>query len=184
MARIEIMPKDDGWAVPDRGEFPVQTQRLCMENVAVHPYPLPDALSKDLTQAWDYWNNLKRGNAAMPFVDDVKLGELKADQAILIKVFRMPQRFCVEFAGQGVGLSYGGDLLGKFVDELPARPPLNYFLSQCSATVEARAPTGYLNACAKADIGSYQRILLPLWADGHVAALLGAVGAPVKEIAD
>ncbi len=62
-------------------------------------------------------------------------------------------------------------LRGKFLDEeaLPGR--LDFLLSQCNATVEARAPTFYKHAGAP----PYARILLPMWGDGRIGMLLGAV---------
>jgi hypothetical protein len=52
---------------------------------------------------------------------------------------------------------------------LNLRAPFGYLRAQCSATVEARAPT-----CHE-DAAGYSRILLPMWGDGHIGMLLGAV---------
>ena len=62
----------------------------------------------------------------------------------------------------------GHDLSGKFLDEIDAAAPLQFLLSQCSATVEGRAPTYYGNNGA----GGYARLVLPLWGDGRVGMLL------------
>jgi len=60
---------------------------------------------------------------------------------------------------------------GIFADEIVPQAPLDYFLSQCSACTEGRAPT----YCRIAGPSSYARLLLPLWGDGHINSLLGAV---------
>ena len=59
------------------------------------------------------------------------------------------------------------------------RNPFEYLISQCSATVEGCLPTYYRHvAVAKPKnlaLKSYARILLPLWGEGHIRMLLGAV---------
>ena len=72
---------------------------------------------------------------------------------------------------------YGEDLAGRFADEVEVRPPLDYIGSQCGATIESRAPTyyGHGNGRRPAGAQSYARLLLPLWGEGAVRMLLGAV---------
>ena len=60
---------------------------------------------------------------------------------------------------------------GRFIDELVLSGPLEFLRSQCSAAVEARAPTFYRHESKPA----YARILLPMWGDGRIGMLLGAV---------
>ena len=86
---------------------------------------------------------------------------------VLVDVFDKPQRFRFNIVGGDVRAWYGGDLAGRFIDEIDIKGPLGFFLSQASATVEALAPTSHQNGFA--------RLLLPLWGDGHVSALLGCV---------
>jgi hypothetical protein len=139
--------------------------------MADNPYPLPETLSATLQRAFDYWDDLKRGGNNMPFWDDVKPSMLQdvADRLMLIDVYAEPERFRIRTVGADIGESSA--LRGKFLDEetLPGR--LDYMLSQCSATVEARAPTFYTHAGAP----PYARILLPMWGDGRISMLLGAV---------
>ncbi len=45
---------------------------------------------------------------------------------------------------------------------------LKFLRAQASATVEARAPTFYRGA-------GYARMLLPMWGDGRIGMLLGAL---------
>jgi hypothetical protein len=142
------------------------------------PYPVPEDLDPTLKQFRTYWDSLKRGNSDIPFADDLKLGAIPelSGLLLLVTVFEKPLRFRVESAGREVISAYGGELVGHFADEILSRPPLDYFLSQCSATIAARKPTYYGRAPSGAAGRGYRRLLLPLWADGHIGALVGAVG--------
>ena len=117
----------------------------------------------------------------MPFSDDISLlrhGKL-APNLLLIDAFSMPQRFRFNHLGEKTIAKFGADISGKFADELDLREPLNYFLAQASATVEAAAPTFYSNSPPrpkKSRRGGYSRILLPAWGNGRVDLLLGAIG--------
>ena len=133
------------------------------------PFAFPDTIEADLAALCAQWSQLKRGQAEMPFADDVKLSALPHPaSAMLIDVFARRARFRFAIVGETIRTFYGKDLDGRFADEIAARPPFDYFLAQCSATVEARAPTYYR---AK----SYARVLLPLWGEGHIHMLLGGV---------
>lgn len=155
------------------------------------PYALPRKLQPDLARVLAYWQGLKRGEAQMPFSDDVNLSALPelASRLILIEVLDKPVRFrCgFEVVGEDITRQYGGDLDGRFLDELEVRHPLQFLNSQASATVESRAPTHYRYAAAKASGArakpgkqgtqgkqGYSRLILPLWGDGHIGMLLGA----------
>jgi hypothetical protein len=87
---------------------------------------------------------------------------------MLVDVFSRPARFRFAIVGERIRALFGADLAGRFAEEIAAGPPFDYFLAQCSATVEARAPTYYHGK-------SYARILLPLWGEGHIHMLLGGV---------
>ena len=173
-------PPERNWTCPDRAEIsqviPVANARFAH---AGHPYSVPHRMAESLVGLRDYWNKLKRGNADIPFADDVSLQALGNLPGIfLLRAYEMPERFRFDVAGRAIVRVYGRDIAGNFVDEIPARSPLDYFLSQCSATVNARAPTFYRHMSAEKNEGaSYQRLLLPLWADGHIGELLGAVSA-------
>jgi hypothetical protein len=71
--------------------------------------------------------------------------------------------------------------VGKFLDELEARDPLRFLNSQSHATVEGRAPMHYASAPTEQGgartAEGYARLLLPMWGDGHIGMLLGAVAA-------
>ena len=135
------------------------------------PYPFspPTRLPPELERVRTYWAGLKRGENEVPFADDVNLSALSGlqDHLVLVDVFDKPRRFRLNIVGSGVRGWYGGDLAGKFVDEIEPKGPLGYFLAQASATVEAAAPT-YQQA-------GFARLLMPLWGDGYVSALLGII---------
>lgn len=135
------------------------------------PFPLPNKLERDLARVLSYWEGLERADNDMPFWDDVKLSALPelADSLLLIDAFVLPERFRFNTVGKGLAQRYGEAVGGKFIDELNLRAPFGFLRAQCSATVEARAPTYHADA-------GYSRILLPMWGDGHIGMLLGAVG--------
>ena len=138
---------------------------------AAFPFPLPDRLKPGLAGVRAYWEGLKRADNDMPFWDDVKPSALgdQADNVLLIDVYEMPERFRFNTVGAGLAQRYGEQMNGKFLEELNLRDPFGYLRAQCSATVEARAPTYYEAA------SGYSRLLLPMWGDGHIGMLLGVV---------
>lgn len=157
-----------------------ETERAFMV-LAAQPFPLPRKLSPALASAYRHWKALIRAENTMPFSDDISLlrhGKL-APNFLLIDVFSMPQRFRFNHLGEKTIAKFGADISGKFADELDLREPLNYFLAQASATVEAAAPTSYSSSPPRPNKtcrGGYSRILLPAWGNGRVDLLLGAIG--------
>jgi hypothetical protein len=141
------------------------------------PYSLPQHLEPDLARVLAYWQGLKRGEANMPFWDDINISALPdlLGRLMLIDVFNKPVRFRFAIVGDEIKAQRGGELVGKFLDELEARDPLRYLNSQSSATVESHDPTYYRTL--EAGRRGYSRLLLPMWGDGHIGMLLGAVTA-------
>jgi hypothetical protein len=143
------------------------------------PFSLPRKLEPDLARVRAYWDGLKRGEADMPFGDDVSLSAIPAPagRLILIEVFDKPVRFRLGMLGEELKARHGGDIVGKFLDEIDARLPLQYLSSQSSATVESRAATYYRHGSAKrgGSANAYARLLLPMWGDGRIGMLLGGV---------
>ncbi len=138
------------------------------------PFAMPKEIEPGLAALYAQWRGLKRGQAEMPFADDIKPSSLvHPDLAMLVDAFARPARFRFAIVGGGVRAIFGADLAGLFADEIAIGPPLDYFLAQCSATVEARAATYYRG-------GTYARILLPLWGEGHIQMLLGGVAGPAR----
>jgi hypothetical protein len=146
------------------------------------PYALPRKLEPGPARVLTYWQTLKRGEAAMPFADDVNLSAVPrlAPRLMLIEVLGRPVRLRCGFGvvGADIKRQYGDDLDGKFLDEIEPRHPLQFFESQASATIESSAPTLYQHAGAKRSGGrvrpGYSRLLLPMWGDDHIGMLLGA----------
>ena len=146
---------------------------------ATPPFALPDKLPLDLDRVWVYWKSLKRGENKIPFWDDLKLSSLPdlADRLMLIDVFERPQRFRFNSVGEKIQQSYGGDLAGKFADEIDPKNPLEFFTAQASVTIEANAPT-FFTHIATSDSGRNvrdARLLLPMWGNGRIEIMLGAV---------
>jgi hypothetical protein len=133
-------------------------------------FALPAKMERKLGEVHSYWQGLKRGQADIPFADDVKLAPLGrlAANVLLLDVFEGPQRFRFGIVGEAVSNSYGTNLEGQFVDEVPSTFPLDELPDQCRATTLTRASTYY-------DGGTeLRRLLLPLWGDGHISMILGA----------
>lgn len=147
----------------------------------VVPFSVPRTLDPDLARVRDYWESLKRGNANMPFWDDFNVSSLPdlSDRLMLIDVADTPERFRLNSLGQQLTDRYGSTVTSKFIDELELKTPLEYLPSQCSATVESRAPTFYQHGGGDTrksqSRASYSRLLFPMWGDGHIGMLLGAL---------
>ena len=147
----------------------------------ITPYAMPSYLDHELAEILAYWEELKRRENDIPFWDDVHLTALRefSNTLMMIDVFEKPERFRFGVVGRAIVRRYGGDVESHFVDEIARRTPFEYLVSQCSATVQASAPTFYHHIAANAHepdpSKSYLRMLLPLWGEGHIAMLLGAV---------
>lgn len=165
------------WSAP--GVAAVE-DRLTMTGGA-HSYSLPGELEPDLGRIQAYWNGLKRGANDVPFWDDVKLSlrSRLGRESMLIGVFEDPLRFRFDLTGADVANWYGGTIGNSFLDEIDLHAPFDGLTLQCKATVEGRAPTYYSQtAFGKGDAerpGGYARLLLPLWGNGRIEMLLGAV---------
>jgi hypothetical protein len=142
-------------------------------------YLLPDQLEPDLDRARAYWNGLKRGDNDIPFWDDVKFSMQArlARDVILMEVFEDPLRFRFDLVGDDVTQRYGAAVAGKFTDEIDLHAPMDQLTAQCRATVERRAPTYFRHApSGTPQPGTgYSRLILPLWGNGRIEMLIGAV---------
>ena len=146
------------------------------------PFAPPGTLVQELARALSFWEGLKRREFEIPFWDDLDLSvqpELSG-KLMMIEASDEPVRFRFGFGlvGEEVKREYGGDLSGTFLDETEVRHPLQFLVSQCSATVESRQFTYYRHA----ETGSggsraeqcYSRLVLPLWGDGGIGMLMTA----------
>jgi hyperosmotically inducible protein len=169
--------EDAAWSAP--GVASVE-DRLTMTGGA-HSYSLPDELEPDLSRIQAYWNGLKRGANNVPFWDDVKLSlrSRLGRESMLIGVFDGPLRFRFDLTGADVANWYGGTIGNSFLDEIDLHAPFDQLTLQCKAAVESCAPTYYCQTAFKTrdaeHRGSYARLLLPLWGNGRVDMLLGAI---------
>ena len=132
-----------------------------------NPFPLPDHPAAKLQPVISLWKSLRRAENGMPFSDDLGLPALSnmPGRPFLLSVFASLERFRIEFAKDGA--------TGKFIDEISPVGDLGYLRAQCSATVEAAEPT-FLRL-TEASGRSFSRVLLPLWGNGQINLLLGAV---------
>ena len=144
-------------------------------------YSLPGELEPDLSLVHAYWNGLKRGANDVPFWDDIKfsLRSRLGRESMLIDVFEDPLRFRFDLTGTDVTDWYGKAIGNNFLDEMDLHAPFDEFAAQCKTTIERSAPTYYCQtAFRKEDAGhlnGYARLLLPLWGNGRIEMLLGAV---------
>ena len=145
------------------------------------PFTVPKNLEPALARLQAYWQGLRRGEGKIPFADDLDLPALSdlAGQLLLLDVFAKPERYRLSIVGKQIGERYGKEIAGQFADEIAPHNPLDYLRSQSSATIERGAPTYYRHGAA-AGLGvsaspGYARLLLPMWGEGHIAALLGAI---------
>lgn len=147
----------------------------------VHGYSLPAQLEPDLSRVQAYWGGLKRGANDVPFWDDVKfsLRSRLGRESMLIDVFEGPLRFRFDLTGADLTDWHAGAIGNRFLDEIDLHAPFDDLIAQCKATVAGSAPTYYRQTSArKADAGrpvGYARLLLPLWGNGRIEMLLGAV---------
>ncbi len=144
------------------------------------PFALARVTSPNLCRVRDYWVSLKRGGNEIPFSDDLRLTALPdlASALLLLDVFALPQRFRLNVVGKDWCGENGPDVVGRFLDEIQPAPHFEFLQSQCTATVESGKPTWYgprtgSRGAAKTQV--YERLLLPMWSDGRINMILGAI---------
>ena len=96
---------------------------------------------------------------------------------MLVDVFENPQRFRFNSVGQKIRDRYGSDIVHRFADEMDVKAPFEYFTSQSSATIEGGVPTYYRNVSRNT---GYSRLLLPMWGNGRIEMMLGAIALPAQ----
>ncbi len=110
----------------------------------------------------------------MPFADDLDLSALSSlpGKPFLVGVFASSERFRFEFLSEGLRATAA---TGSFIDETSPGKYFGYLRAQSSATVEAAEPT-FLRL---ADVSgpAFSRVLLPMWGNGQINMLLGAIDA-------
>lgn len=147
-------------------------------NQYANPFRLPRTLAPDLARVEAYWRGLLRGSAEIPFWDDLNLGNLPdlTSRLLLIDTFSLPERFRFNHVGTELEVLQPKPIVGEFLDGVKLKRPLEFLRSQCSATVEGGIPTFYKQEGFQSSVQpDYSRLLLPMWGDGHISMLLGAV---------
>jgi hypothetical protein len=136
---------------------------------------LPDELAPGLERVKSYWDGLKRGENGIPFWDDVKFSTLEqlCGDAMMIEAFENPLRFRFDLVGEDVTQRYGAAIAGKFTDEVDLHAPIDALTDQCQAMARQGAPTWFRGAAAGG--AGYARLVLPLWGNGHIEMLIGAI---------
>jgi hypothetical protein len=96
---------------------------------------------------------------------------------MLVDAFEKPQRFRLNAVGEQIRQRYGADLADKFIDEIAAKAPFQFLAAQASATIEAKVPTFFAGEAGAASgrQQGYVRLLLPMWGEGRIGMLLGAI---------
>jgi hypothetical protein len=95
-------------------------------------------------------------------------------RVLLLDVFAKPERFRFSLADPQLVPAQEAALSGKFIDDVELGESFAFLRAQASATVEARAPTYY--RCGSRGLSpGFARLLLPMWGDGRIGMLLGAV---------
>jgi hypothetical protein len=144
---------------------------------ASQPFAVTHPVAASLDAVLSYWQDLRRGEASIPFWDDLRLADAKATGAevFLVDVFATPERF--RFAEIDMALDAGARdaVLGRFIDEVALPHGFEMLRAQCAATVEGARATVYSHEPAEAGERGYERLLLPLWGEGQVHMLLGAL---------
>lgn len=147
------------------------------------PFSPPQSLDHDLGRVKTYWDSLRRAANSMPFWDDCDLQALDdlKPRLFLVDAFDKPRRFRFDLVGPELEARYGASVGGLFTDEMAYGAPFDYLDAQCSATLEAAAPTHHHQtapghgAAPGAAWRAYGRLMLPMWGDGRIGMLLGAI---------
>ncbi len=177
-----------------RSESPSKSRKNNSELCAVRPNP--DA-SESVTptnpvtqRLLAYWQSKLNGRKA-PRREDIapeELGDL-LPWVVLVDVVGEPPRFRVRLAGTGVVREYGAEMTGMFLDEMDLGVARNRSLDDHRRAVREFRPVVGSFDFEKRDGRwvSYERITLPLSADGKTVNMLlcgarmhgaGALGTP------
>jgi hypothetical protein len=137
------------------------------------PFAINAPLGPRLAAVMDYWRGLLRGEATIPFADDIDMTRVRAltDDLFVLGVFEKPERFRLDLAHLPGAPKIEASLQGRFIDEIDLPTPFEFLRAQADAAVESLAPTLHRQGGERA----YARLLAPAWGEGQVRLLLGAV---------
>jgi hypothetical protein len=140
-------------------------------------YRLPEKLEPDLERVFGYWNGLKRAGNGIPLWDDVKISmktRLGRD-VFLMEALENPPRYRFDLVGDDLTQRYGTPVNSKFAHEIELRPPIDELTTQCWHTIQRREPTYFRHDASPGARTGYSRLVLPLWGNGRIEMLLGAI---------
>ena len=132
------------------------------------PFALDRPLAPPLARLLAYWEGLRRGQAEIPFWDDLSEVKIEASggETFILDAFSRPERF--RFNDIEVAAADPEQLLGRFLDDVDLPEVFSLLRAQASATVELMRPT-----LCMAD--GQQRLLLPAWGEGEVRMIVGGL---------
>lgn len=132
------------------------------------PFALDRPLAPPLARLLAYWEGLRRGQAEIPFWDDLSEVKIEASggETFILDAFSRPERF--RFNDIEVAAADREQLLGHFLDDVDLPGVFGLLRAQASATVELMRPT----LCVAE---GHQRLLLPAWGEGEVRMIVGGL---------
>lgn len=136
-------------------------------------------LPKPLSLLYSYWL-AKRGDRQMPSRADINPVEMQAflSHTMLIDVLTDAQdvtRFRMRLVGTHVVDGYGGEVTGKYLDELELGDQRDKLIEACLHSVNNKKPaylSGAIRHKISDDILTYERLGLPLSSDGEKVNIL------------
>ncbi len=134
------------------------------------PFAVDGPLAPPLARLLAYWEGLKRGQAEIPFWDDLSEVKIEASGAetFILDVFSQPERFRFNDLEVAPPAVERDQLLGLFLDDVVLPEVFALLRAQASAATELMRPTLY-------SAGGLQRLLLPAWGEGQVRMLVGGL---------
>ena len=134
------------------------------------PFAVDGPLAPPLARLLAYWEGLKRGQAEIPFWDDLSEVKIEASGAetFILDVFSQPERFRFNDLEVAPPAVERDKLLGLFLDDVVLPEVFALLRAQASAATELMRPTLYR-------AGGLQRLLLPAWGEGQVRMLVGGL---------
>jgi hypothetical protein len=132
------------------------------------PFAVDGPLAPPLARLLTYWEGLRRGQAEIPFWDDLSEVKIEASGAetFILDVFSRPERFRIN--DLEIAAADRERLLGLFLDDVDLPEVFALLRAQASTTAELMRPTLHR-------VGGLQRLLLPAWGEGEVRMLVGGL---------
>jgi hypothetical protein len=135
-----------------------------------------------LQRLYDYWLG-KKGARIAPRRADIAPGEIADLLPFVYLIEIVGERLRIRLAGTSIAEEMGGNITGKYVDELGLAEAQAAVIAEYQKSARAIVPVASAWRYAKADGREldYERIILPLSADGKTVNmfLCGAVGRGV-----